>query len=181
MNKHLQLVREHHEACSFKQAKFGEQGHVSDMECIQHQAMLMDAGGLLFYAIKSGEMTEILSGFVNLSYVALGAIAVSGNDVPENTLNWQHDGFVISIVRLMSEKISQCANGNLTAYSDTYNLCKLLTRNFLNADFDKAFQVTHNNHMKLLSAKGVSIYDEAWSYYQSELAKLPSLDDCLYE
>ncbi len=181
MNKHLKLVREHHQACSFKQAKFGEIGHVSDMEIIIRQAMLMEAASLLFNAIKSGEMVEILSGLVNLSYVALGAVAVSGEDVTESSLSWQHDGYVISIVRLMSDKIGQCANGNPNAYSEVYQLCVLLTRNFLNADFDKAFQVVHDHHMKHLSVKGVSIYEDAWNKYLSELVKQPNLDDCLYE
>ncbi len=181
MNKHLQLVREHHEACSFKQARFGEISHVSDMESIQRQAMLMEAGSLLFNAIKSGEMAEILGGLVNLSYVSLGAIAVAGKDVSESTITWQHDGYVISIVKLISEKISHCTSGNSSAYSDVYNLCVLLSRNFLNADFDKAFQVAHDYHMKHLAIKGTSIYDNAWNNYLSELSRMPDLDDCLYE
>ncbi len=181
MNKHLQLVREHHDACSFKQAKFGETGHVSDMENIFHQAMLMESASLLFNAIKSGEMADILRGLVNVSYVALGAIAASGKDVMESRISWQHDGYVISIVKLMSEKISQCANGKTNNYSDVYHTCVLLSRNFLNADFDKAFQVVHDHHMAHLSLNGFSIYDDAWNNYLSELANLPNLDDCLYE
>ncbi|MDD5266459.1 MAG: hypothetical protein PHO08_04930 [Methylococcales bacterium] len=52
-------------------------------------------------------MVEILAGMVNLSYGALGAIAVQGADVLD---------------RLFSDKINQCVYGSPENYSEVYCL-----------------------------------------------------------
>ena len=75
MNKHLNLVREFHDALSFPQAVYGANVRLSEMDIILRQALLLEAGGELFKAFKAGDMVEILAGMINLAYSALGAIA----------------------------------------------------------------------------------------------------------
>lgn len=172
MNKHLQSVREFHEAYSVAQAEFGAEGHLSDMDIITRQALLMEEGGELFYAFKRGEMAEVLAGFVNLGYAALTVIALQGGDVIEAPVTWKHDGLVISIMRTLSEKIHQCSSGKIEDYSALYCLCVHLARDFLNADFDKAFDVVHDSRMAEIRASRV---------HPSKHFKTPDLSDCLFE
>ena len=172
MNKHLQLVREFHAAYSVPQAELGQAGHLSDMDIITRQALLMEEGGELFTAFKRGEMAEVLAGLVNLGYAALTVIALQGEEVVEKPAGWKHDGFVISIMRSLSDKINQCASGQTEDYSALYCLCLQLARDFLNADFDKAFQVVHNSRM------GAAKEEKTQT---SKHFKTPVLSDCLFE
>lgn len=172
MNKHLQSVREFHSAYSVPQAEFGSAGHLSDMEIITRQALLMEEGGELFNAFKRGEMAQVLAGFVNLGYAALTVIALKGEDVVETPVTWKHDGLVISIMRTLSERIHCCSSGKVEEYSALYCLCLQLARDFLNADFDKAFQVVHDSRMAEIQASRV---------HPSKHFKTPDLSDCLFE
>ncbi|MFU8789469.1 MAG: nucleoside triphosphate pyrophosphohydrolase family protein [Methylobacter sp.] len=162
MNKHLKLVREFHDAISLPQAEPGENRHLSDMDIVMRQALLMDEGSAVFKAIKAGEMVQILLGLVNLAYCALGALALCGGDVTERPVNWRHDGFVVSLMRTLSEQINRCASGHADDYSALYCLCAHLSGRFINADFDKAFQMVHDGKL-------------------SKPAKTPDLSDCLFE
>lgn len=162
MNKHLKLVREFHDTLSLPQAEYGENVRLSDMDIVEHQALLMVEGSTVLNAIKTGEMVEILAGLVNLAYYALDAIAIRGSDVTDRPVTWRNDGFVISIMHILSDKINNCTSGGADAYSDVYCLCVHLTRNFINADFDKAFQMVHDSKL-------------------SKQAQAPDLSECLYE
>ena len=162
MNKHLQLVREFNDTFLIPQAEHGTNVRLSDMDIVIHQALLMEAGSAVFKAIKAGEMVEILADLVNLAYCALGAIAARGGDVVDRPVTWRHDGFVISVVRILSDKINNCTSSSADDYSAVYCLCVHLARSFINADFDKAFQMTHDGNM-------------------SKLVKAPDLSECLYE
>ncbi len=162
MNKHLQLVREFHQVFSFPQAEHGAKLPLSDMDIVMRQALLMDEGSAVFKAIKTGDIVEILAGLTNLAYCALGAVAMRGDDVTNKPVTWRHDGFVVSMVRILSEKIHNCSSGNSDDYSAVYCLCRHLTGNFINADFDKAFQTVHQSKL-------------------SKQAKTPDLSECLYE
>lgn len=162
MNKHLKLVREFHDALSVPQAEHGAATRLSDMDVVLRQALLMDEGSAALKAIKSGDMVEILAGLVNLAYSALGAVAIQGGDVSDSPVTWRHDGFVVSIMRTLSDKINRCSSGSSDDYSAVYCLCIHLTRGFVNADFDKAFQMIHDGKM-------------------SKPVKIPDLSDCLYE
>ena len=177
MNKHLKLVREFHDASSCPQAAQGANAHLSEMDIIMYQALLMEAGSELFKAIKAGDMVEILAGMINLAYCALGAIAVQGADVLDSPVSWRHDGFVISLMRLFSDKINQCASGNPDHYSAVYSLCVYLSRSFINADFDKAFKMLHDSKMSELDNSGVPVEDTR----RSKFFKMPDLSACLYE
>jgi hypothetical protein len=181
MNKHLKLVREFHDAFSFPQAAHGENVKLSEMAIIIRQALLMEEGSALFRAFKAGDMVEILAGMINLSYCALGAIAIQGADVLERPVSWQHDGFVISLMRLFSDKINNCASGNPDNYSEVYCLCAYLSRSFINADFDKAFQMVHDNKMSQLGKSGKLICENAEEIQKSKFFKTPDLSECLYE
>lgn len=181
MNKHLKLVREFHEALSYPQAEHGTSAHVSDMDIIMRQALLMDGGSEALKALKAGDMVLILGGLIDLAYYALGAIALRGEDVMERPVSWRHDGFVISVMRLLSDKISQCTTGDTEHYSEVYCVCVHLAGSFLNADFDKAFQKVHQNNLAQLSDTGHSIYDKAEDPKQSSPIPAPDLSDCLFE
>ena len=150
MNKHLNLVREFHDALSFPQAVYGANVRLSEMDIILRQALLLEAGSELFKAFKAGDVVEVLAGMINLAYSALGAIAIQEADVWDQPVSWQDDGFVISLMRLFSDKINHCASGRPDNYSEVYDLCVYLSRNFINADFDKAFQMVHESKMSKL-------------------------------
>jgi hypothetical protein len=162
MNKHLKLVREFHDKFSFPQAEHGANVKLSDMDIVMRQALIMDEGSAVLKAIKAGDMVEILVGLVNLAYCALGAVAMRGSDVTDHPVTWRHDGFVVSIMRILSDKINNCTSGSTDDYSAVYCLCAHLANSFINADFDKAFQMIHDGKL-------------------SKLAKAPDLSDCFYE
>ena len=162
MNKHLKLVREFNDTYALPQAEQGNNAHLSDMDIVTHQALLMAAGSAVLTAIKSGDRVEILTGLINLAYHALAAIAMRGGDVIERPVHWRNDGFVGSIMRILSDKINHCTTGKAEDYSELYCLCAHLTNSFINADFDKAFQMLHESKM-------------------SKQLKAPDLSECLYE
>lgn len=172
MNKHLQLVRDFHAAYSVPQAEFGSEGHLSDMEIITRQALLMDEGAELLNAFKRGDMAHVLAGLVNLAYASLTVVALQGCDVAEASVGWKHDGLVISIMRALSEKIHASSSGKSEDYSALYCLCVQLTRDFLNADFDKAFEVVHDSRLAEIQTHRV---------HPSKHFKTPDLSDCLFE
>lgn len=181
MNKHLQLVRDFHDALSLPQAEPGGNVHLSEMTIIMRQALLLEEGSELFRAIKTGDMVDILAGMIHLSYAALGAIAIQGADVLDRPVSWQHDGFVISLMRLFSDKINHCSSGSPENYSDVYDLCVYLSRSFINADFDKAFQMVHDSKMTRLAKSGKLICENADEILESKFFKTPDLSECLYE
>jgi Phosphoribosyl-ATP pyrophosphohydrolase len=181
MNKNLKLVREFHAAFSFPQAEHGEIVRLSEMDIILHQAMLMEEGSELFKAIKAGDMVEILAGMINLSYCALSAVAIEGSDVLDRSVSWRHDGFVISLMRLFSGKINNCASGNPDDYSEVYCLCAYLSKSFINADFDKGFQMIHDSKMSSLDKSGKLSCENIEEALSSKFFKTPDLSECLYE
>ncbi len=162
MNKHLKLVREFHDTFSLPQAEHGANARLSDMDIVMRQALLMDEGSAVLKAIKAGDMVEILAGLVNLAYCALGAIAMRGSDVTDRPVTWRHDGFILSIIRILSDRINNCTSGNTDDYSAVYCLCAHLSSSFINADFNKAFQAVHDGKM-------------------SKPATTPDLSECLFE
>lgn len=181
MNKHLKSVRELHDAFSFPQARHGANAQLSDMNIIMRQALLMEEGSKVLKALKAGDMVEILTELMDLSYYALGAIAMQGADVTDQPVSWQHDGFVLSVMSILSDKINDCASGNADSYSEVYCLCVHLARSFINADFDKAFQVVHDCNLSRLSKSGQPINLDTGELQRSEPFTAPDLSDCLYE
>lgn len=175
MNKHLKLVRELHDTLSLSNTEVGAAVHFSDMDIVNHQALLMQEGSTVLNAIKAGDMVEILLGLVNLATVAVEAIAVLGSDVVDLPVAWRHDGSVVSVMRTLSDKINQCSSGKPEDYSAVYCLCVHLTRSFVNADFDKAFQVVQESRA-VKSAK-----QDAEGVHLLKQSKAPDLSDCLYE
>ena len=181
MNKHLNLVRELHDAFSFPQARHGANAQLSDMDIIMRQALLMEQGSKVLKALKAGDMVEILTELIDLSYYALGAIAMQGADVTNQPVSWQHDGFVLSVMNILSDKINDCASGSADSYSEVYCLCEHLARSFINADFDKSFQVVHAYNIASLREGGKSINIDTGELQKSEPFTAPDLSDCLYE
>jgi hypothetical protein len=162
MNKHLKLVREFHDKFSIPQAEHGANERLSDMDIVMRQALLMDEASAALKAIKAGEMIAILAGLVNIAYCALAGIAMQGDDVTDHPVTWRHDGFILSIIRILSDRINNCTSGRTDDYSAVYCLCAHLSTSFINADFNKAFQMIHDSKM-------------------SKETKAPDLSACLFE
>jgi len=162
MNKHLKLVREYNDAFSISQAKPGASEQLHDLDIVMRQALLMDGGSAVLKAIKAGDMEQILAGLGDLAYYALGAVAMRGDDVTECPITWRYDGLILSVLRVLSEKINNCTSGNTEDYSHVYCFCCYLASTFTNADFNKAFQLIHDSKM-------------------SKQAKTPDLSGCLFE
>jgi predicted HAD superfamily Cof-like phosphohydrolase len=181
MNKHLKLVRELHDAFSFPQAGHGENAHLSDMDIIMRQALLMEEGSKVLKALKAGDMVGILTELIDLSYYALGAIAMQGAEVSDQPVSWRQDGFVLSVMRILSDKINGCASGSTDSYSAVYHLCAQLAGSFINADFDKAFQAVHDDNRARLNKNGKVININTGELQKAEPFAAPDLSDCLYE
>lgn len=181
MNKHLKLVREFHDTLLFPQAESGKTLPLSDMEIIWYQALLMEAGSEVLKAVKVGEITEILGGLVDLAYVALAAIAKQGGEVFDHEIPWEHDWFVLPVIKDVSNKINCCTSGEIDKYSEIYYLCSYLAKVFVNADFDKAFQVIHDHNISRIKMSSESIYDDIDNIRKLKLQKMPDLSGCLYE
>lgn len=181
MHKHLQQVREFHDQFGIDQPEYPDSVHLSDMDVVMRQALLMDCGSETFKAITSGDLAKILAGLVDLAYNALAAIACQGGDVVSTSVSWRQDGSVLSVMRVLADKINNCASGESVHYSALYNICEQLARGFINADFDKAFAMVHNN----LMASGLSTASAGRDYSQrlakETLPQAPDLSDALYE
>ncbi|WP_446810894.1 nucleoside triphosphate pyrophosphohydrolase family protein [Methylomonas sp. 2BW1-5-20] len=147
MNKHLQQVRDFHRKFDIKQPEDGETGHLSNMDIVMRQALLLDCASETFRAIASGDLIKILAGLVDLSFNALAAIASRGDDVIAVSANWRQDGSVLSVMRVLSDKVNQCTSGETVHYSGLYAICAHLSQRFVNADFDEAFQIVHQHLM----------------------------------
>jgi hypothetical protein len=153
-----------------------ERDTVSDMEIILSQALLMDAGSITFKAIKSGEIADILVGLVALAHSALLALAMQEQEIIEPARESRQEYQMLAIMRMLSEKIHHCSSGKAQDYCELYHLCASLTSVFLNADFDKAFQVYHEWYK---ACQGLS--HDANKIYDQHKSTCPDLTDCLYE
>lgn len=151
MHKHLQQVRDFHDKFGIAQPDDGEIGHLSNMDIVMRQALLLDCGSDTFKAIVIGDMVKILAGLVDLAFNALAAIATRGDDLIAVPANWRQDGSVLSVMRVLSDKINSCTSGETVHYSGLYAICVHLTQRFVNADFDEAFQIVHSH---LISGRG---------------------------
>lgn len=162
MNKHLKLVREFNDTFSIPQAESGANEQLHDMDIVMNQALLMDKGSAVLKAIKAGDMVQILAGLGNLAYCALGPVAMRGDDVTDCPITWRYDGLILSVIRVLSDKINSCTSGNTEDYSHVYCFCAYLASSFINADFNKTFQMIHDSKM-------------------SKSDKTPELSECLFE
>lgn len=149
----------------------------SDLDVILSQALLMDAGSITFKSIKSGEVAVILAGLVGLAYTALQTLARQDNEgiiLPTSGCHQEYQ--MLAIMRLLSKKIHDCSSGEAKDYCELYHLCASLASGFLNADFDKAFQVYHDWRIACRDSN-----TEVDDTYKLHKTKCPDLTDCLYE
>ena len=179
MHKHLELVREFHKKYGISQPDFPETVHLSDMDIIMHQALLLECGSKLCKAVTIGELSNILAGLADLAYKALAAIACQGDDIVAVSVNWRQDGSVLSVARAVSEKINLCISGETVHYSGLYALCKHLSLAFINADFDQAMYLVHQQLMSQ-AYSGVPL-NYALRIEQETLTTAPDLTSALYE
>jgi hypothetical protein len=173
MHHHLTLVKAIYPTPKIIE---GQIPSVSDMDIILSQALLMDAGSITFKAIKSGEIADILAGLVALAYTALQALAMQDKDIVGNQGEGYQQYQMLAIMRLLSDKIHLCSSGQAKHYSELYHLCANLVSGFLNADFDKAFQVYHE-WRKVCQGSGVGTN----KIHDLHKTKIPDLTDCLFE
>lgn len=181
MHKNLQKVRDFHEKFGIEQAEHLETADLSDMDIIMRQALLMDCGSEAFRAITAGDLAKILAGLVDLGYNALAAIACRGDDLMSTSVTWRQDGSVLSVVRVLADKINACTSGETVDYSALYNICEHLARGFVNADFDRAFEIVHDNLMRSPHHIPDSDRDYAQRIANETLPQAPDLSDALYE
>ncbi len=179
MNAHLQLVREFHDQFGIDQPEYPETQHLSTMDIVMRQALLMECGSETFKAITSGDLVKILAGLVDLAYNALAAIACRGDNVIATSAAWRQDGSVLSVVKVLSERINQCTSGESIHYSALYNICEQLVRGFVNADFDQAFRMVHANLMAKAGTGAAQNYEQRIEH--ETLPTAPDLSDALYE
>lgn len=182
MHKHLQQVHDFHQRVGIAQPDYPHTAHLSDMDIVMHQALLMDRGSATFKAITSGDLAKILAGLVDLAYSALAPIACKGDDIVASSVTWRQDGSVVSVVKVLCDKISLCSSGETCHYSALYTICAQLAGGFINADFDKAFQMLHQ-HLMQQPIPGFSQPDQD---YASRLTRAsrpspPDLSETLYE
>lgn len=173
MNKHLQLVGEFRENFDFPPGE----GRLSDMAIVLRQAWLMDGGKQVLLAIGQGDMNVILARLTGLAYLALSAIAAQGGEVDVQPVVWRHDGSVLSLMRLITDRINASSSGLPKDYSALYCACAQLTGSFLNADFDKSFRAFHQHQLETGTAKGQGAENRS----EVDWSMLPDLSDCLYE
>lgn len=179
MNPHLQLVREFHDRFGIDQPEYSDSQHLSTMDIVMRQALLMECGSETFKAITAGDLAKILAGLVDLAYNALAAIACRGDDVINTSANWRQDGSVLSVMKVLSDRINQCTSGETIHYSALYNLCEQLARGFVNADFDQALRMVHANLMGRAVSGGSQNYEQRLE--RETLPSAPDLSDALYE
>ena len=179
MNAHLQLVREFHDRFGIDQPEYPDTQHLSTMDIVMRQALLMECGSDTFKAITSGDLEKILAGLVDLAYNALAAIACRGDDVIATSAAWRQDGSVLSVVKVLAERINQCTSGESIHYSALYNICEQLVRGFVNADFDRAFRMVHANLMAKASSGSSQNYEQRLEH--ETLPAAPDLSSALYE
>lgn len=179
MHPHLQLVRDFHDRFGIDQPEYPDTQSLSTMDVVMRQALLMDCGSETFKALTSGDLARILAGLVDLAYNALAAIACRGDEVVATSVAWRQDGSVLSVVKVLSERINQCTSGETIHYSALYKICEHLARGFVNADFDEAFRMVHNNLMG--RAAGASGQDYQHRLERETLPTPPDLSDALYE
>ncbi|MGR8929873.1 MAG: nucleoside triphosphate pyrophosphohydrolase family protein [Gammaproteobacteria bacterium] len=181
MNKNLEKVREFHQKFNIEQPKYPETAHLSDMDIVMRQALLMDCGSETFKAITAGDLVKILAGLVDLAYNALAAIACRGEDVVSTSVAWRQDGSVLSVMKVIADKINNCSSGETVHYSALYNICESLARAFVNADFDQAFAIVHDNLMKSAINTASAGHDYSQRLAKETLPVAPDLSDALYE
>ena len=179
MNPHLQLVREFHDRFGIAQPEYPDTAHLSTMDIVMRQALLMDCASETCKALTSGDLAKILAGLVDLAYNALAAIACQGGDVVATSAAWRQDGSVLSVVKALSDRVNQCTSGESVHYSALYNLCLQLARGFVNADFDKAFRLVHDNLMGKAGGGSAQNYEQRIA--RETLPTAPDLSDALYE
>lgn len=171
MSDHLSLVKN-----SKSGAPVTAGQTLSDMDIIDLQALLMQAGSAAFRAIKSGEIANILTGLVSMAYTSLEALSALGKERIEGKREASQAYQMPAIMRLLSDKIGHCTSGEATAYCALYHLCEDLSSGFLNADFDKAFRVYHE-----WRKANPDLTDICFKTETGCLINAPDLTDCLYE
>ncbi len=174
MHHHLALVKT---LQPNRQANVGESPYIiSEMDIILFQALLMDAGSATFKAIKQGEIEGILAGLVALAYASLQPLAAQDKDIGENEGELHQEYQLYLIMRQLSDTIHKCSSGQTEHYSKLYHLCAHFVSSFLNADFDKAFQLYHDWRIAC-DDSGAKTTETV----SSDKPKRLDLIDCFYE
>ncbi len=87
---------------------------------------------------------------------------------------------MVSVVKVLCDKISLCSTGETAHYSTLYNICEQLSRGFINADFDKAFELVHR-HLMLQPPPLTEDQSYAARIVRASLPVPPDLSETLYE
>ena len=179
MSTHLELVRAFHQRFGIAQPEYPDTAHLSDMDIVMRQTLLLQCAQETLHAIVISDMAKTLAGLVDLAYNALAAIACRGDELVNVNVNWRQDGSVLSIATALSERVHKCSSGETVDYAALYHLCHQLALRFINADFDKAFRTVHQQLMQ--GVPQASGHDYAQRLAQETLPQAPDLTDSLYE
>jgi hypothetical protein len=148
IERHLQQVRDFHERLGIPQAPVHSPIHLPEMEVVLRQTLLYQCGHETFSAIVESDMAKMLSGLVDLAFNALAAVAISGEEVQPVNIAWRQDGSMLSVAKVISDRIHRCLSGEASDYAALYCLSEKLAREFINADFDGAFDHVYQEMMK---------------------------------
>jgi predicted HAD superfamily Cof-like phosphohydrolase len=185
MNKHLQMVREFHDAFNFKQQPHGEMRELTRLERIMRLSLLQEEYAEILRAVAARNKIGVLDGLVDLSYFALGTLAMIGANIGEDEkephmenefINWLND--VMKEVSADSLQYTSYLPGSL---EDIYECCKALAKHWLHADFDKAFEIVQASNMSKLGEDGKPIYDAAGKIRKGPNFVEPDLSLTLHE
>ncbi len=173
MHPHLALIKN---SPSLSSRIEGQGSSITAMDIILSQARLMEAGSLTFKAIKAGEIADILAGLVALAYYSAQALAQQNEDIVKNIEKIPQTYQMLTIMRLLSDKINACSSGAAIDYSTLYFVSKHLATDFLNADFDKAFRAYDEWYKNC-----ADVSSGGHPLAKPENANCPDLTDCLFE
>lgn len=179
MQNHLELVRDFHKKLLGSLPDKAQP--LSEMDVVYFQALLIHAGSTTFNAFKSGDMSHILSSVTHLAYVALAAIAKQSGSLCASHAPHHRDWLVLPVMQQISAQINDCSDGKCESYSELYVLCQQFARDFINADFDKAFRSLHQHYLERLKKDRQSFYSDAQAAYTSDVHRFPDLSECLFE
>jgi len=170
-NKHLQMVRDFHEAFKYEQ----DLNQLTPKLALARPSYISEEVGEWLSSLAAGNKVMTLDALCDLPYFALGTIAILGGEVvplaacvlsgvpaSSNELMAYHYNLLTALVEKPTPKevgyleeiiVDQC--------SEVYWNCMQEAEVGLNADFDGAFTEVHASNMSKLGGDGQPIYDEA--------------------
>lgn len=186
MNKQLKMVREFHDAFNYEQADHNCDELVPLSRKVTHARMAFITEELseILLSMASGNREKMLDGAVDLSYFALGTLAIVGRDLevpsegvghrPETNTTGEilvstEDASLANLlqaVNLVLSKLMFYRNGEAadelsSSLSLLHCMCIDFTLKVVKASFYEAFAEVQRSNMSKLDTDGRPLYNEA--------------------